>query len=379
VPDVRSVKDAQLPIDDMTSSRIQVLRFPLIAGIVLAHNYQAALPIPMANGSIGVTHSAFLVEFVIFYISQGVVRTAVPLFFLISGYLFFLGEWSWQRYARKLKRRFFTLFVPLLLWNLLTLALFALAQSIPQTKVYFAGTVWPPVRSFSLMDYLNALFGIAVPFPIAMQFWFVRDLLALSLLAPAIYFLMTRKVALLFVCALFCLWFFQLWPLLWPNVDAFFSFSLGAYLSIRARNVAYLDKFGPWIAAAFFGILIPYSAFFLGSTYFHKVAVVLGVPTLWWLSRLVVGVPALKSSLVRLSGASFFIFAAHEPLLIIVRKLVFRLLSPTSPASILALYFLIPFFIVLALLVLYRVLVKIMPSFLGLASGEYRRSEQQRA
>jgi len=366
-----------LTIDEITSSRIQVLRFPLIAGIVLAHNFQTA--VPLASGSIGVEKNNFWVGFIIFYISQGVMRTAVPLFFLISGYLFFSGEWSWQRYAHKLKRRFYTLFVPLLLWNLLTLALFALAQSIPQTKVYFAGTVWPPVRSFSLMDYLNAVFGLTVPFPIAVQFWFVRDLLALSLLAPAIYFLMARRVALLFVCALFCLWFFQLWPLLWPNVDATFSFALGAYLSLRAKNVAYLDKFGPWITAMFFGILIPYAAFFWSSMYFHKVAIVLGVPSLWWLSRLVVGKPALKSALARLSGASFFIFAAHEPLLMIVRKLVFALLLPTSAAAILALYFSIPICIVLTLLVLYRLLVKIMPTFMGLASGEYRRSEQQRA
>jgi surface polysaccharide O-acyltransferase-like enzyme len=207
--------------DDESLSRIDLLRFPLIVGVVFIHNYASAVHLAQ-GGAIGLAHGSVWVEFVRFFISQGVARVAVPLFFLISGYLFFYGEWSWSRYIGKIERRASTLLIPFLFWNLLTLAVYATVQSIPQTAVYFAGTAWPPIRSFTLLDYINALFGITVANPISYQFWFIRDLMALVVLAPAIHFLLAKRLALPFILALLCLWFTYTWPVLWPSVEATF-------------------------------------------------------------------------------------------------------------------------------------------------------------
>src|ERR1035438_3657752 len=232
--------------NDEVSSRIEILRFPLIVGVVFIHNYPTS--VHMDHGSIGVTHASALVEFVRFFISQGVAIIAVPLFFLMSGYLFFLGGWSREKYVSKLKRRIHTLLIPFLFWNIMTLVVFAIGESIPQTKKYFAYTDWPPVHSFSLLNYINALLGITVQHPISYQFWFIRDLMTLVILVPVIHFLLVRKSALPFIAALFCLWFFTVWPVLWPSVEASFFFSLGAYLSQSGKSVRYLDKLGPWIS-----------------------------------------------------------------------------------------------------------------------------------
>ena len=366
-----------MPIDSTTSSRIEILRFPLMIGVVLVHNYDTA--IPLAQGSLGVTHTSDWVDFIMLFVSEGVARVAVPLFFAVSGYLFFQGGWSWEKHAGKLKRRIYTLLIPFVFWNLLTLAIFAVVQSIPQTKVFFAGTVWPPVRSFSFMDYLNALSGLTVTFPIAFQFWFLRDLMALILLAPVIYFLLARKSALPFICALFCLWFFQLWPFLWPGVDATFFFCLGACLARPGMSLDYLDRFGPWITAVFLGLVILHSAFPNSPSYLFKTMIVFGTVSLWWLTALVIKMPALNDSLRRLSGASFFVFAAHEPLLIILRKLSYMLLRPSSGAAILSLYFLNPVCLIAFLVLTHRCLVRIAPSFAGLVSGDPGRSRRQTA
>jgi surface polysaccharide O-acyltransferase-like enzyme len=220
-------------LDDEVSSRIEILRFPLIVGVVFIHNY--ATSVNIAHGSIGVTYTSAWIEFVRAFISHGVAAVAVPLFFLMSGYLFFLGRWSHEKYVSKLKRRFHTLLIPFLFWNIMTLAVFTVGESISKTNIYFANTDWPPVHSFSLLNYINALFGITEKYPISGQFWFIRDLMALVMLAPVIHFFLDRKSALPIITALFSFWFFSVWPILWPSAEASFFFCLGAYLSRQER------------------------------------------------------------------------------------------------------------------------------------------------
>lgn len=355
------------------STRIDILRFPLIVGVVFIHNYGTSVQV--AHGYIGVTHASAWVEFVRFFISQGVARIAVPLFFLMSGYLFFLGGWSREKYVSKLKRRLHTLLIPFLFWNIMTLLVFAVGEHINQTKLYFANTAWPPVDSFSILNYIDALVGIT-GFPISTQFWFIRDLMSLVILVPLIHFLLARKSALPFIAALFCMWFVHVWPFSWPSADASFFFTLGAYLSQSGKSVAYLDKLGPWISVTFLGILIIHSAFPDSLFYLHNVAIVFGVPSLWWFTLLAARTAKLKSLLIRLSGASFFVFAAHEPLLNIIRKVSYRLLSPTSGAAILALYFLIPICVITFLVALHHYLLKVMPSFLGVITGSASRAHK---
>jgi len=360
-----------------TSSRIDILRFPLIVGVVFIHNYDTA--VHMAQGTIGAAQSSAWVEFVISFISQGVARIAVPLFFLMSGYLFFLGEWSWGKYVSKLKRRFHTLLVPLVFWNALTLLIYAVAQSLPQTKMYFGGNRWPPVYSFSFLNYVNALFGITVTYPMSYPFWFIRDLIALVILAPVLHFLLAKKTSLAFIVILFCFWCSAVWPVLWPSVDATFFFSLGAYLSLPGKSVTYLDRLGPWISAVFLGLLILHSAFPEGPLYLQRAMIVFGVPSLWWLVALAGRIPTLKLWLIRLSGASFFVFAAQEPLLSIFRKISYKLLLPTSGSAILALYFLIPIFLITFLVMVHRFLQSTMPTFLGVITGSANRPQKQSA
>jgi hypothetical protein len=235
------------------------------------------------------------------------------------------------------------------------------------------------VRSFSFFNYVNALSGIEVPGPIAYQFWFIRDLMALIVFAPAIHFFLARRTALPFVFALSCLWLFALWPPLWPSVMASSFFCLGAYLSRPGINVAYLDKFGPWISLMFCGLLFLNSAYPDSPEYLGRLAIVFGMPSIWWLAGLAAGKARLKSLLIRLSSASFFVFAAHEPWLTIIRKVSYKLLSPTSGVAILALYLLIPICLVALLVVLHSYLLSTVPTFLGFITGSSYRSNKQRA
>ena len=170
---------------DNNSSRIEMLRFPLIVGVVFIHQYSTTLHLVQAP--IGGPQCSDWIDFIKLFISRGVADTAVPMFFLISGYLFSLGDWSLNHYMGKLKRRVNTLLIPYLFWNIGTIAL---AEGIPRMKMLF-GHGGRQAHSHSLTDYV-ALAGITTKYPLAYQFWFIRDLMALVLLVPVIHFLLSR-------------------------------------------------------------------------------------------------------------------------------------------------------------------------------------------
>jgi surface polysaccharide O-acyltransferase-like enzyme len=360
------LEDVVVMVNADIRNRIDALRFPLIVGVVFIHN--STTTVSMANGSIGTQHTGAATDFVINLISQGIARLAVPLFFAISGYLFFQGEWSTRLYVDKLRRRSRTLLLPFVLWNAGTLMLYALVQSLPQTRAYVSYSVWPPIRSLSLFGYLNALIGIT-GFPILPPFWFLRDLMVLVVVAPLFHFLLVRRVGLGLLVVLGVLWGLEYWPLLWPTSEATLFFCIGSAIAIHSTDLAALDRFAvPLAWLTLVSLLI--DAWFAGQLLFvHKAMILFGVCTSWWLAGVAVRRPQVRSTLLVLSGYSFFVFAAHQPILLVLRKIAFKLASPLTDARILLLYFLIPIVLIAFLVMIYRLFSRFFPSLAGLLTG----------
>ena len=148
-------------------------------------------------------------DFVRNIISQGIARVAVPLFFLLSGYLFFLGfHWSITKYKKKLLSRISTLLIPFVFWNCLILLLLAIAQELQSFQSFFPGND-KLISTYGMFDYLNALFGFN-RFPVSYQFWFIRDLVVMILLVPIVQ-LMLRLCPVSFLGIIAFFWFFNLY------------------------------------------------------------------------------------------------------------------------------------------------------------------------
>ncbi len=354
-------------LDKISSERLDCLRFPLIAGVVFIHGYGA--PVGFSAGAVGLAQTHWLSTFIRDIISQGIARVAVPLFFLLSGYLFFLGfQWSWENYRNKLLSRCRTLLIPFLFWNCLILLLLAVAQSLPAFQGYFPGSE-APIRTYHLYDYLNAIFGID-RFPVAYQFWFIRDLIVMVLLAPVIQvFLKTMPSG--FFALLFTLWFFALWPCYVPSSTACFFFYAGAFLATAKKRVFEIDTFGNWIFYLYTVILLAdvlmKNSGFHG--YIHRIGLLFGIGTALYATKFALKSRQVKSLLLWATSCSFFVFAVHEPLLTLSRKLAYQCLNPGRDMVIVALYFFIPFFVITIAILAYVVLRNVSPKCLRIVTG----------
>ncbi len=121
----------------------------------------------------------------------------VPLFFIISGYLFFYN-YDTGMYITKLKKRTKTLLVPYILWNTLGL-LFAVFTSYTFISNYFVGREKFLISFESILKaiFLHGCNG---------QFWFIHDLYILVVLSPLIYlFIRNKYTGFLLVSALIAL------------------------------------------------------------------------------------------------------------------------------------------------------------------------------
>ena len=94
-----------------------------------------------------------------------------------------------------------------------------------------------------------------------------------------------------------------------------------------------------------------------------------GIVTALYLTKRGIAHRFTKKTLLKLSSYSFFVFAVHEPILTALRKLVYKVVQPSSDASIMVLYFSIPTVILIFSVATYKLLDKSMPRALSLVSG----------
>ena len=157
----------------------------------------------------------------------------VPLFFVISGYLFFLNvpEKPKPRYfIDKIHSRVFSLLIPYLIANALAFVCYWLAHRFaPDMIAGFLGENWH-----------RPLFVFWTG-PVNLSLWFIRDLLYAVVLSPLIW-LFVRYTRVWGVLALGVVWYFYgIQP--WYN----FYFILGAWASVSKIDVGgACCKAGPW-------------------------------------------------------------------------------------------------------------------------------------
>ena len=320
-------------ISATSSNIIKHIRFPLASLIVLQHFYTSdAFSVHFSSeycvyDFIGNMMSAIFPTFV------------VPFFFCISGILFFnnINSFNLQVFIKKIKSRIGSLLIPYIIWNSVLAILYLLQKGL---IVLDHKSIYDIFSYFIRANWAFTEHG----FPIDGPLWYIRDLFIISLLSPIVYWYIKifKKTGVIFLITLYvlCIDF----GCIGLSSMCVTFFTLGAYFSIFDFDIiTYLYqkinlKYG-FIYIAFTLLLVTLlSRYYNDYSYYLKHAYI--IFSLFFLLTSINEV--IKNSLLSdvicniknhdyynkiIIQSSFWIFAIHKPIILIIKKLLFMFCS----------------------------------------------------
>lgn len=259
------------------------------------------------------------------FVSGMMGRCAVPLFYVISGYLFFLKvpDGMTSIYG-KIKKRVWTLVVPYIIGCLFFVGFGVLMAVLPGVSKYMNSSVMPlfsnPVGEILRSIFYDAGNGA----PCAFQLWFLRDLILIVATSP-LWYLCLRHLKWGFVVVAFGLTYLDVSHVPFYSL---FWFALGGQLTkakIEMGGVSGRIKvaiFGLFLIISIVQLLCPDM---LEWNLLRIPIIMLGIIGIWGLYDAFVERKFCLSHHKWLATAcqyTFFIYLFHEPTLNIVRKLI---------------------------------------------------------
>lgn len=207
-------------IKNNLSFSFNALRFPLCILVVFIHS-EGGYP---DNTSYWFRH----------FFSHELCSFAVPIFFIISGYLFFhkfSNKFDLTLYQKKLHSRIHTLILPYIGWNIITLFLdFFKYLRHEKTWINYDVATFTDIVKLTLWSNNNG-------YPIDLPLWYIRDLIILCILSPIIYYINKyKRVGESFILLLIVTYIFSIIKLPF-NITGLLYFSIGAYFSIHNKNL----------------------------------------------------------------------------------------------------------------------------------------------
>ena len=357
------------------SRTIDLSRIALIVGLVFLHygrypNFKAN---PFDGMSVGEFEVAtFVNSFVLFFFFS-----AVPLLSLISGWLFFsfLDESADDPAASlfsRIRRRFSSLYVPLVTWNFLYLgALLALYTAFPNHSLF--DTLNIDFDTADLAQYFNAVFAIDRS-PLAFQFWFIRDLFVAILLSPVLWVLI-KRAPYVAAAVFFTVWLVNYDTRIFLRPDVPFFFFLGGLIRSSRTDVGVGPR-ATIILCSIYVLLVtaralaPYlideSTALLAA--YTRLMRLIGALACWGLFLRLAGTE-LGISLSRWGPFAFFLYAAHFPLMAEVKLLLWNLLPAVNDFWMVAHYLTSVVLTVILCLGTSVLLARYVPGLFGVLNG----------
>lgn len=263
-----------MAINQTDSQIISLLRFPLAIMVVFCHLNPQTTSLSHIDSLQGST----IFDIIGTACSYVFAHTAVPCFFLISGFLFFEGlqTWNTKIYAKKLKKRCVSLVVPYISWNIISILSFYfyylandyLTNTDYSSSLHYLSTI--NLHSFWDCNVwgghkINWL-GYPVPSsgPVAVTLWFLRDLIVVTILAPLFWWLFktTKRFGLylLLLCFVSRIWI----PAPGFSIEAAFFFGTGAYFSINNIGLFSFAKRFRYLIIGLCTIAFPFCLYYGG-------------------------------------------------------------------------------------------------------------------
>ena len=370
-----------------------MLRFPLAILVVFVHGFGVDIDVAQLHAS-GLSGTV-IYDYVRLFFSVVIARSAVPIFFLISGYLLFLKveEYSRQVYLGKLKKRWHSLVIPYLAWNIL-IVLWTLAFKIGGILLH--GKPWDGIGDYfiqngflhmlwdsSVWDERTTWLGISThnSGPVLLPFWYIRDLIVMVMLSP-VFFWLIKKLRFFFILLMMAIYAFDI-RVAWMSgtfTAAGLFWGLGAYFAIMKQD--FTDVLWKWRYA-----ILPLTVILIGmqtytgsamgdnvSRMIHPWLVIIQSAALVITASAMCRYRRLYEVNKRLGSTSFFVYAMHPFILGHVISLVSKVMPMGEAWYMMTINYLIsPLACVMICVGVYCLMRMYMPCMMGVLMGERRR------
>jgi hypothetical protein len=311
-----------------------------------------------------------VVRFVETLFSEILPGVCVPLFFLFAGYLFFAKceKGSVMFFVQQYKKRFKSLVIPYVFWNIVVMTIFrAMHRFTPQ----LINPDFENIANFTPPQLLNCFWKGSGGFPIAYQFWFIRDLIVVILFAPIIYFLFAKRDSIrlnrLSLLLLGVLVLLYLCPMPWVvNGKAFVFFTMGATFAMHKVDfVKAAQRATPYLLPLTLCLLLCRMCGTTNDCVDKLYILGAGVIVIEMCRRWGADTPLTQT----LSASSFFLFAYHTIVLLFISKFVKMAVLSHNQLLWIAIYFAIPIGIVAVGYVIYLFLSNHLPRITHIVTG----------
>lgn len=272
----------------------------------------------------GITISPWLYNFQ-YSISLILCSIAVPIFLFYSGYLLFQKYSNStsinECYLSTLKKRWRSLLVPYILWNVIGYVYIILKQHIGLDvvipNIFEVFTAVPRVNAPQL-------------FPADGPLWFVRDLIILNIVCPILYYLFKIAPKILLVVSLMAYILFGFPDFYSADLTVPF-FCFGALCAMNRIDVSncHLKFWDFLISGCFILIFIVIIYLFINDKDISFLARILYITAIVLVSRISLWIDnnTFCKLLERLSIYSFFIYASHVFIIEVVKRISVNIYS----------------------------------------------------
>lgn len=222
------------------SNKLKTLSLVSMIAVVFIHayNYTDNRLSPQTLITEG-THLGACLEF---FFSNALTRFAVPLFFAISGFLFFYKkQFNSSTYLRQVKKRSRSVLLVFIIFSAISYLI-----CLPIYLIVGDGII--PMIDERMVVALSGNIGFLYPLlqnPFAFQLWFLAQLFIMCLISPIIY-LFVKKLKWIPLIPLGVLWYLDLSLNIFDytlfNCDAYTFFTLGAYIAVNGVKLPWLNE-----------------------------------------------------------------------------------------------------------------------------------------
>ena len=308
----------RVKIDKSTSDGLRAVTACCVIMVLAIHSYWPLSP----SWTDEYTTADKCVDTIQYVVSQAASRCAVPTLFLISGFLFALNfRRSMDWVLGKWRRRVWTLLLPLCLWTVAGyVATIVAAYGVAIVGCNLLGWTGVEIEKMGVLGHLRLLLDNRVVY----HLWFVRHLIVLVLLCPAVLFI-PRLARLGVVASLGVCWCCGAGPW-YIGTDGPAMYLIGCVLAVEGVNLAGLYRYRVTITVAWFVACVVQTlqCYVVGAEvlWLRQAAIICGICWLLSNSRWLADV-LKRRKLWSIVKYAFFVYLAHEPVLTIVKKSVF--------------------------------------------------------